>query len=91
MGWKLLLVAFVMSILLSAVIAVVMLAVNAVGQLFGWRGRNVAEAEPTFVTDELDNESVCGSRQPRRSLPFAVPAAVGTTVLLAWLVSNGRL
>jgi prepilin peptidase CpaA len=82
LGWQLVLVAFMLSIVLSAVVATGMLA-------FGFARRLVAPGVDSDTPEENNDDAT----QPdeRYSLPFAVPAAISTTALVTWLVSNGRL
>jgi prepilin peptidase CpaA len=87
LGWQLVLVAFVMSIFLSAVVAVGMLVLTFAGQLFSPTAGDSASGENTSG----DGSDAADSSRERYSLPFAVPAAISTTALVAWLVSNGRL
>lgn len=87
LGWQLVLVAFVMSIFLSAVVAVGMLVLTFAGQLFSPAAGDNANSEST----SSDADDASDASHERYSLPFAVPAAISTTVLVTWLVSNGRL
>jgi prepilin peptidase CpaA len=88
LGWQLVLVAFVMSIFLSAVVAVGTLVFTFVRRQFRPTAAEGATSEN--VHDDSHDDGAADPRE-RYSLPFAVPAAISTAALVTWLVGNGRL
>lgn len=83
LGWKPLLVAFAIAICLAAVATLVILLVNslsAAGQQSG--------AGPDLRSLTSGRPS---TRRPQRVLPFAVPVALSTWTVLAWMLMHGGL
>jgi len=83
LGPKWVLVAFAAAGLFAAVIALVLLSKNILA-------RGVVKAFKDFAKG-LRTGNKPGQRRPRKALPFAVPVAMSTWVLLAWLVTRGAL
>lgn len=81
LGPRLMLAAFAVSMVLATVITLAILAYVAVR-------RYVLDVEPENVT--ASGETVVQSPGYfRQALPFAVPLALGTWLLLAWIVTLG--
>ena len=53
--------------------------------------RGLAEAAAAAGVDRGDIDLVAATGAGRKALPFAVPVAMSTWVLLAWLVTRGAL
>lgn len=81
LGWKSLLVAFALAMVLASLGALAVLAYNS---LVGTKASS--QAGPTL------REMTTGrpkTQKPQRVLPFAVPLAMSTWVVLAWLCLRG--
>jgi len=81
LGWKSLLVAFALGMVLASLGALAVLAYNS---LLPQQGS--AEAGPTMRDMTLGRPK---TQKPKRVLPFAVPLALSTWVVLAWLCLRG--
>lgn len=83
LGWKCLLAAFAVSTILAAVAALVILAYNSLaGQKPNRKKRGPSLRQLTTGPSH---------RRRTRILPFAVPVAMSTWTVLAWLVARGGL
>jgi prepilin peptidase CpaA len=81
LGWQRLLIAFVAATLWAAVFALV-------GLIFGSGAANAAKTRPRKPT-EASATAQAGREtrfQGKRTVPFAVPVALGTGLVLLWLV-----
>ncbi|REJ86703.1 MAG: prepilin peptidase [Planctomycetota bacterium] len=85
LGPKYMLVAFALSIFFAAVGAVVVLAVLAMTK----GAAHVRETK--LAADDAPATRKNQSASRRRMLPFAVPVAVSTWLLLAWIATRGAL
>jgi len=85
LGPKWLLTAFVLSMLIASVMAIAMLFQNFAKWGAGKARKKFSSA---LILTPRDGEA----RKPSRmSVPFAVPVALGTWVVLVWLVCKGTL
>lgn len=83
LGWKFLLAAFAVSIVLAAVAALVVLVYNSLA------GSKSRQGGRRLTLRQLTSGPI--HRRPRRIIPFAVPVAMSTWSLLAWLIVRGGL
>jgi len=83
LGPKCLLVAFVVSTVFAAVGALAILVYNATTRGTLSTGKRFVGARRSV--------SKSGKKRPARILPFAVPVAMSTWTVLAWLVAHGNL
>lgn len=83
LGWKWILVAFAVAIVLAAVAALGIMAANSLAKAGGQRGAGPDLGQLT--------SGRASARKPVRVVPFAVPVALSTWTLLAWMVANGGL
>lgn len=79
LGPKLLLAAFVLSITLASGLAISVLCYHTVSL-------GLSRTKKRFMNNA--RAGAASQRAPRRVLPFAVPVALSTWALLAWLVGN---
>lgn len=79
LGPQLLLAAFVLSIVLAAVMAIGVLMFNAARL-------GLSRTKKRFLANA--RSGAAPQAAPRRVLPFAVPVALGTWLLLAWFVGQ---
>ncbi|NQT40082.1 MAG: prepilin peptidase [Planctomycetes bacterium] len=82
LGWKLILVAFATSLVFGSAIAMGVLIYNVLT-------RGVTVAGKKFIGKRQSRDRQGRKRRPARVLPFAVPVAMSTWALLAWLVTQG--
>ncbi len=83
LGWKTLLVAFAAAIVLAAIATLAILIYNS---LAGGTRRGPAGPNLRDLTSGRP-----ATRRPKRILPFAVPVALSTWTVLAWMVARGGL
>jgi prepilin peptidase CpaA len=81
LGARCLLLAFGLSALIAAPVALITLLCNA--------KKHPAAAESGLRLRILRRAGRSAPRRPARGLPFAVPMAVGTYLVLTWLVVRG--
>lgn len=81
LGWKSLLVAFALAMVLASLGALAVLAINT---LTGAKGS--AESGPNLRDLTTGRPKTA---KPKRVLPFAVPLAMSTWVVLAWMCCRG--
>jgi prepilin peptidase CpaA len=82
LGWKALLAAFAAAILLAAVGTLVILTYNSLARGSSNRGQQAMDLRRLITAQPA-------RRRPARVLPFAVPVALSTWTVLAWLVTHG--
>ena len=85
LGPKLMLIAFGVSILFAALGAVLIVAIVAATE-----GLMKTQEKHLSCSDE-SNRRTNNSRSGRRMLPFAVPVALSTWIVLAWIVTQDVL
>lgn len=84
LGPKLMLVAFGASVLFAGVGAVMMIAVMMMKQ-------GMSKTQGQHLSAKLGAGSEIQKQPRRRLMPFAVPVAVSTWCLLAWIITRGTL
>jgi len=86
LGPMLMLVAFALSMLAAAILALGVLTWVVVTSGF-------QKAQRSYLKGRIGDTPVDGGQQPRRQrlLPFAVPVALSVWCMLAWMVAQGRL
>jgi prepilin peptidase CpaA len=85
LGPKWLLVAFALSMIIASTLALTMLLWGMLRKGM-WRTKRKFSGGLRTTTDQK-----AAGRQTRRVLPFAVPLALATWVVLVWLVNKGTL
>jgi prepilin peptidase CpaA len=83
LGPVLMLVAFAVSVVLGAVLAACTL-LNSLAT------RGVSKTSRKYLSSRRPR-SKRSTRRPARVMPFAVPVALGTWMILAWMLTSGRL
>ena len=86
LGPRWLLTAFVLSLLIASAMALAALLGHTAAKGVGRAKRKFSGAIRRESADAPSNR-----RQGKRGLPFAVPVALGTWLVLAWLVVRGTL
>ncbi len=81
LGPLMMLIAFAVSILCAAMLALAIVVNSAMT-------RGVMKTERKYLTSRR-SANKAGGRRPARVLPFAVPVAMGTWALLAWMIVVG--
>jgi len=81
LGPLMMLIAFAISIVCAALLALAIVVNSAMAQ-------GVVKTERKYLASRRPSNKA-GGRRPARVLPFAVPVALGTWALLAWMIVVG--